>query len=117
MAVPVNADDRALARKHLEKKLSPLRGSQALARPSKGWVKAIRDALGMTAEQLALRIGVTKPRVYEIEKAEISNSITLESLERAAHAMDCQLVYAFIPRETFGRHDQQPRSTHSQETH
>ncbi|MEM7219924.1 MAG: mobile mystery protein A [Pseudomonadota bacterium] len=95
----MKADDRALARKHLDKKLSPLRGSHALARPPKGWVKVIRDALGMTAEQLALRIGVTKPRIYEIERSEASNSITLESLERAAHAMDCQLVYAFVPRE------------------
>ncbi len=53
----------------------------------------------MSAEQLAARIGVTKPRVYEIEKAEISGSITLNSLERAAHALDCQLVYTLIPRQ------------------
>jgi predicted DNA-binding mobile mystery protein A len=52
----------------------------------------------MSAEQLATRIGVTKPRVYEIEKAEISGSITLNSLERAAHALDCKLVYTLVPR-------------------
>ena len=95
----MRAQDRALARKHLDKKLSPLRDSKALLRPPKGWVKALREALGMTAEQLARRIGVTKPRVYEIERAELSGSITLDSLERAAQAMDCQLVYALIPRQ------------------
>lgn len=95
----MRAQERALARKHLDKKLSPLRDSKALLRPPKGWVKALRDALGMTAEQLARRIGVTKPRVYEIERAELNGSITLDSLERAAQAMDCQLVYALIPRQ------------------
>ena len=95
----MRAQDRALARKHLDKKLSPLRDSRALLRPPKGWVKALREALGMTAEQLARRIGVTKPRVYEIERAELNGSITLDSLERAARAMDCQLVYALIPRQ------------------
>lgn len=95
----MRAQDRALARKHLDKKLNPVRDSKALLRPPKGWVKALRDALGMTAEQLARRIGVTKPRVYEIERAELNGSITLDSLERAAQAMDCQLVYALIPRQ------------------
>ena len=95
----MRAQDRALTRKHLDEKLSPLRDSKALLRPPKGWVKALRDALGMTAEQLAQRIGVTKPRVYEIERAELNGSITLGSLERAARAMDCQLVYALIPRQ------------------
>jgi predicted DNA-binding mobile mystery protein A len=95
----MRAQNRALARKHLDKKLSPLRDSKALLRPPKGWVKALRESLGMTGEQLARRIGVTKPRVYEIERAELSGSITLDSLERAAQAMDCQLVYALIPRQ------------------
>lgn len=90
--------DRALARKHLDTRLNSIRTSSDVLRPAKGWVKAIRESLGMSAEQLAARIGVTKPRVYEIEKAEISGSITLNSLERAAHALDCQLVYTLIPR-------------------
>ena len=95
----MNAQDRVLARKHLDKKLSPMRESGGLALPPRGWVKAIREALGMTAPQLAKRIGVTKPRIYEIERAEVSGSLTLESLERAAHALDCRLVYALVPQE------------------
>ena len=53
----------------------------------------------MTTTQLAARIGVSQPRVVEIEQAEKSGSITLDSLERAAHAMDCKLVYAFVPQK------------------
>ena len=94
----MRSKDRALARKHLDTRLNSIRTSSDVLRPPKGWVKAIRESLGMSAEQLAARIGVTKPRVYEIEKAEISGSITLNSLERTAHAIECQLVYTLIPR-------------------
>ena len=94
----MRSKDRALARKHLDNKLDSIRRSSDILRPPKGWVKAIREALGMSAEQLATRIGVTKPRIYEIEKAEVSGSITLNSLERAAHALECKLVYTLIPR-------------------
>ena len=99
MGDTMRSEDRAMARKHLDKKLAPLRDSRDYLRPPKGWVKAVREALGMTASQLGRRIGVATPRVYEIEKSELSGSITLSSLERAANALDCQLVYAFVPRQ------------------
>jgi predicted DNA-binding mobile mystery protein A len=94
----MRSGERASARKQLDKRLNPLRDSHAFSRPARGWVKAVREALGMSAEQLAKRIGVTKPRIYELEKAETTGSISLESLERAAHALDCQLVYALVPK-------------------
>lgn len=67
------------------------------ARPARGWIRAIREALGMTTSQLAARLGVRQPRVVELEKAEASGNITMRSLERAAEALGCRLVYAFIP--------------------
>ncbi len=91
-------EERSLARQQLDKRLTPLRQSQDLARPPRGWIRAIRDALGMTTKQLGLRMGVSQPRVTHIEKAENDSSITLDTLQRAANAMDCQLVYALIPR-------------------
>ncbi|GMQ75670.1 MAG: mobile mystery protein A [Gammaproteobacteria bacterium] len=90
--------DRATARRQLDKRLNPLRNSEVLTRPSRGWVRAIREALGMTTAQLAKRIGVSQPRAVAIENAETKGSITLDSLERAAHALDCRLVYALVPR-------------------
>lgn len=92
--------ERATARKHLDKKLNSLKNSDVLSRPSRGWIKAIREALGMTTAQLGKRMGVSQPRAVTIEKAEVSGSITLDSLERAAHALDCRLVYALVPRES-----------------
>lgn len=67
------------------------------ARPSRGWVRAIRDALGMTTGQLAKRMTVTQPRITELEKAEIHGNISLNSLERAAEALGCRVVYVLIP--------------------
>ena len=92
--------ERVTARKHLDKKLNLLRNSDVLSRPPRGWIKAIREALGMTTAQLGRRIGVSQPRAVTIEKAEVSGGITLDSLERAAHALDCRLVYALVPRES-----------------
>jgi predicted DNA-binding mobile mystery protein A len=94
----MRAQDRATARRQLDKRLNTLRSS-SFARPPRGWIKAIREALGMTTEQLARRIGVVQSRAVDIEKAEVVGSITLDSLERAARALDCELVYALVPRK------------------
>jgi predicted DNA-binding mobile mystery protein A len=95
----MRAEERTIARRNLDKRLNTLRNSDSFVRPPKGWVRAIREALGMTTAQLGKRIGVTQSRAFDIEKAEVSGKLTLDSLERAAHALDCRLVYALIPRE------------------
>jgi predicted DNA-binding mobile mystery protein A len=66
-------------------------------RPSLGWIRAIRNALGMTTAQLARRMGVKQPRIVELERAEKDGKITLLSLERAAEAMGCRVVYVLVP--------------------
>jgi len=87
-----------LARKQLERRLAPLR-DMVLVAPPKGWIKAIRESLGMTARQLAARMGVVPSRVAAIEKAEITDATTLRTLRQAAAAMNCAFVYAFVPIE------------------
>lgn len=96
----MRSGDRAPARKQLDKRLEFLRSADVLARPPRGWVKAIREALGMTTAQLASRMGLSQPRVVEIEKAEKANAITLDTLQRTAHALDCKLVYALVARKS-----------------
>jgi len=94
----MRSEDRILARKQLDKRLNPLRNSQAFTRPPRGWLKAVREALGLTSTQLGKRMGVSQPRILDIEKSEKAGSITLDTLERAANAMDCKLVYALVPK-------------------
>ncbi len=95
----MRAEERITARQQLDKRLNLLRDVNTFTRPPKGWVKAIRESLGMTTAQLARRLGVSQPRAVAIEKAEMSSSITLDSLERVAQALDCRLVYAMVPRK------------------
>jgi predicted DNA-binding mobile mystery protein A len=78
-------------------KLKPL--TQEAARPPRGWIRAIREALGMTTGQLAKRLGVHQPRVIELEYGEGTGNITVKSLERAAQALGCRLVYVLVPEE------------------
>lgn len=82
----------------LDPRLEAIRGA-APARPPKGWIRAIRDALGMTARQLGARLGVSQPRIAALEKAEVDETATLGSLRRAAEALNCRLVYAIVPDE------------------
>lgn len=66
-------------------------------RPPRGWLRAVRDALGLTTKQFAKRLGVSQPRVVALEKGEVDETVTLATLRRAAEALDCQLVYAMVP--------------------
>jgi predicted DNA-binding mobile mystery protein A len=69
-------------------------------RPLAGWIKPIRSALCMTKKQFSERMGVHLSRVSKIEKAEIDDSITVKSMRRAAEALNCEFVYAIVPRST-----------------
>lgn len=95
----MRAQERAAARKQIDKRLNIIQNSEGLARPVRGWTRAIREALGMTTAQLGKRLGIRQASVVGLEKSEASKSITLETLERAAHALDCRLVYALVPRK------------------
>ena len=83
--------------RQLDRRFSAFRSLRDTARPGRGWIRAVRDALGMTTAQFAKRMGVSQPRVIAIEKAETNKAITLKTLERAAEAVGCRVVYLFVP--------------------
>jgi predicted DNA-binding mobile mystery protein A len=85
--------------RHLDKRFTGLRHLAQSPRPAKGWLRAIRDALGMTSAQLARRLGVSQPRIIELEQSEVRGNVTLNTLQRAAEAVGCRLVYALIPEQ------------------
>lgn len=88
---------RRLARKRLDQKIHPLRSALPLLPPPKGWVRAIRDALGMTAVTMASRLGIASQSFEDLEKSEAAGKITLDSLNKIARALDCTVVYALVP--------------------
>lgn len=67
--------------------------------PKEGWLKSIRQAIGMSTSQLAKKLGITRQSVTEIEQREADGSITLKTLREAANAMDLQLIYVLIPKD------------------
>lgn len=83
----------------LEIRLAPLRKTDEFARPFRGWIRSIREAMGMTPTQLAARLGVSRPRVAQLEKDEMNDAVTLRTLRHAAEALDCTLVYALVPNK------------------
>ncbi len=92
-------DLNSLGRWALDTQLKPLRDMEPVIRPGRGWIKAIREAIGMTTGQFARRLGVSQPRVAALEKAEADGVVTLKSLRQAAEALDCDFVYALVPRK------------------
>ena len=57
----------------------PLRG---LARPPRGWVRAIREALGMSAATLSARLGTTAGAVSRLEQSEAADRIQTKGRRR-----------------------------------
>jgi predicted DNA-binding mobile mystery protein A len=89
----------AKSRVRLDARFKELGPPQRFAQPVRGWVRAIREGLGMTSAQLAKRLGVKQPTVVELEHSEARGSIQLATLRRAAEALNCTLVYALIPNQ------------------
>ena len=71
---------------------------RGLARPRRGWIRAIREALGMSAAALAARLGTTAGAVTRLEQSEAADRIRVDTLRRAADALGCELVYLLVPR-------------------
>jgi len=92
--------NRVLIRKQLDQRLQSFAVLKDTPPPMRGWIRAIRDALGMTGEQLARRLGVQKQRIVALEKGEVESTVTINSMKKAAEAMDCVFVYALVPRDS-----------------
>lgn len=67
--------------------------------PRGGWLRAVREALGMSTAQLAARLGVAQQAIVNFERNEAAGKITLQSLQRVAQALDCRVVYAVVPNK------------------
>jgi predicted DNA-binding mobile mystery protein A len=89
---------RSLRLTQLDRTLKPYRATGKILRPSKGWIRAIRQALGVSSGELARRLGTSRQLPLQLEKGEAADSITLRSLRSVANALDCDLVYALVPR-------------------
>lgn len=92
-------DARVLQIRDLDKKTSDLKSAKNIVPQSSGWIKTVREAIGMTVSQLAARLGVTQPRITKMESNE--DNLKLSTMKKAAEAMNCEFVYYFKPKTTF----------------
>jgi predicted DNA-binding mobile mystery protein A len=94
------ADTKRLRRRQIDQQLTTTTMSEIIM-PREGWIREVRTVLGMSARQLALRVGMGQPAIARLEKSEAMGNIEVKTLRRVAEGMNCRLVYAFIPQEKF----------------
>lgn len=89
-----------LIRRQLDASLRRFAPLRMVTPPPKGWIRAIRDAIGMSARQLAARLGVSQQSVARIEKDELAGSVTIKTMRHIADGLGCVFVYGFVPRSS-----------------
>jgi len=87
---------RRRVRRDLDEELRVFRGNK-VRRSKWGWLRGVRQALGMRVAEVAWRLKMGKSEVYRLEMSEARETITLKKLRATAEAMGCELVYAVVP--------------------
>jgi predicted DNA-binding mobile mystery protein A len=88
----------SIAHIQFERRVQGLRENLQAFQIRNGWIHYLRSTFGMKLSTLARLAGTTSSSVQQAEKREAQGKVTLETLRRMAEAMDCEFVYAFIPR-------------------
>lgn len=65
---------------------------------NEGWIRRMRLNLGMTLNKLGNACGVSTSTIAQLEKRESAGHISIETLRRAAEAMNCDFTYTFVPK-------------------
>ena len=99
----------------LDRELGALNAAKSSAkRPAQGWLRAVRESIGLGQQDVATKLGIRRQSFADLEAAEERGSVTIASLERAAEAMGCELVYYVVPRGPFaGTYGELARTRHS----
>lgn len=94
---------RNIIRNALDQQVTAMQKARSgIRRPSKGWLRTVRDAIGMNRSEVAKGMGISRQSYTALEQAEAGRAITLRSLDRAAEAMDCEVVYFLVPKQHEG---------------
>ena len=92
--------NKQLRRRQLDRLLSTPTKPANLPYFKRGYIREIRDCLGITSTQLASMLKVSQPAVAGLEKSEIEGTISLNTLRKVAQALDCQLVFSLVPNSS-----------------
>lgn len=89
---------RDLRLNQIDRSLEPFAGTRYVSRPQRGWLRAVREALGMTTREVSRKMRKTPQTVASFEKSEATDRIVLQTLRHYAEALDFELVYAIVPK-------------------
>lgn len=89
-----------LRRRQLDQKLTSPTKLAEMPSFKRGFVREIREALGISSTQLARLVGVSQPAIVKLEKGERDGTVSLNTLAKVAEALDCKLVYALVPKSS-----------------
>ena len=84
--------------KELFRVLEQFESVKLLGVPKGGWIRAIRKMRGLSLTAVAKRLDLQRQNVFQFEKSEEQGHILIANLRRVADAMECELVYAIIPK-------------------
>jgi predicted DNA-binding mobile mystery protein A len=91
---------RTRSRRVLDDRLKMMPDLELFAVPNSGWIRPIRESLGMSAADLGARLKIAPQSVLALESSEASDRARIGTLKKAAKELDCTFVYAFIPRSS-----------------
>lgn len=90
--------ERSAERKRLDEEMRPFRRAGREENPTNGLLRAVRQALRVSAVEIGENAGVSRDAVFDFERRELESSITLRSMSKLADAMDCKMVYGIVPK-------------------
>lgn len=94
---------KKLMQKQIQKRLDEFSQLMDMQVPQHGWIRTIRDALGMSSYVLANKLKLNRSAITQMEQREVKGTITLESLGQIAKALNCKLVYCLVPYESLDK--------------
>ncbi|HBR14819.1 MAG TPA: mobile mystery protein A [Candidatus Omnitrophica bacterium] len=96
----MNYWDAKVIREQLDRKLESLKDFATSGMPKQGWIRTIRDAVGLSARQLGEKAGIDQSRISRLENAEKDGSLKLSSLQKIAQGLNMRFVYGFVAEDS-----------------
>lgn len=91
---------QAVTIKQIMAKISKVMKVKVPNPPKSGWIRTIREVLGMSGTQLGERLQLTRNQISILERKEEEGTITLNQLQNLADGLNADLVYAVVPRKS-----------------
>jgi predicted DNA-binding mobile mystery protein A len=90
----------SLALKQVENRVESIKSIAPKTKLRTGWIRFMRKAMGLTSAELANIVGISSKTVIQSEQREMEGKVTIATLKKMAEAMECEVIYAFVPKST-----------------